>query len=135
MDRDGHRVRDHEVGRPDRIALHPPGAGSRVRVLRRLQRRLEHIHRQPARPGRERRGPTLCRRREDGQRASADGTGASPTLRKNGQRFSRPWQQKETTSRRDRKRVGEGKGGSERVEQGGRGVNKKNKKSNKSGKI
>src|SRR3546814_3696757 len=48
---------------------------------------------------------TLCRRREDGQRASADGTGASPTLRKNRQRFSRPWLQKETTSRRRAERA------------------------------
>src|SRR3546814_6233900 len=76
-----------DVCSSDLTALHPPGAGPRVRVLRRLQRRLEHIHRQPARPGRERRGPTVCRRGEDSQRAGADGTGASPTLKWSRQRF------------------------------------------------
>src|SRR5690606_32792737 len=77
-------------GRRNPIALHAPGAGAYVRVLHGLQRWLEHVHRQLARPRRERRGAALCRGGEDGQRAGADGTGAGPTLKGGPQRVPMP---------------------------------------------
>ena len=72
VDRHQRRLRHRQKGRQDRNPPDPPGPGSRIRVLRHLFGRVEHLHqRQPAEPDRDGQGAAECRAAADRKRAGA----------------------------------------------------------------